>query len=107
MAAAEVSTPAAEVQSSLVVPCELVERVVRDSYREEWEVKPRCRVLMVDLVEGQVVMDGQGVREEEEGTLEEAVAIIAGILVEAVEDLIMLVNINKMTVAIDQMVMVR
>ena len=62
---------------------------------------------MVDLVEGQVVMDGQGVREEEEGTLEEAVAIIAGILVEAVEDLIMLVNINKMTVAIDQMVMVR
>ena len=62
---------------------------------------------MVDLVEGQVVMDGQGVREEEEGTLEEAVAKIAGILVEAVEDLIMLVNINKMTVAIDQMVMVR
>ena len=46
-------------------------------------------------------------REEEEGTLEEAVAIIARILVEAVEDLIMLVNINKMTVAIDQMVMVR
>ena len=62
---------------------------------------------MVDLVEEQVVMDGQGVREEEEGTLEEAVAIIAGILVEAVEDLIMLVNINKMTVAIDHMVMVR
>ena len=62
---------------------------------------------MVDLVEGQVVMDGQGVQEEEEGTLEEAVAKIAGILVEAVEDLIMLVNINKMTVAIDQMVMVR
>ena len=30
---------------------------------------------MVDLVEGQVVMDGQGVQEEEEGTLEEAVAI--------------------------------
>ena len=62
---------------------------------------------MVDLVEGQVVMDGQGVREEEEDTLEEAVAMIARILVEAVEDLIMLVNINKMTVAIDQMVMVR
>ena len=41
MAAAEVSTPAAEVQSSLVVPWELVERVVRDSYREGWEVKPR------------------------------------------------------------------
>ena len=100
MAAAEVSTPAAEVQ-------EMVERVVRDSYREGWEVKPRCRVLMVDLVEGQVVMDGQGVREEEEDTLEEAVAMIARILVEAVEDLIMLVNINKMTVAIDQMVTVR
>ena len=36
---AEVSTPTAEVQSSLGVPWEEVDRVEKDFSREEWEVE--------------------------------------------------------------------
>lgn len=107
VAAAEVSTPAAEVQNSLVVPGDMVERVEKDLSREWWEVEPGSTTFLVDLVEVQVLMDMEEVVEEEEATLEEAVGNLLGILAEAVEDLIMLVKINKTNVAIDHLAMVR
>ena len=92
---AEVSTPVAEVQSSLGVPWELVEKVEKDFSREEWEVELRSTMLLVDLVEVEVLMEMEEVQGEEEGTLEEAVEIMRLIRVEAVEDLIMLDFDNK------------
>lgn len=107
VAAEEVSTPAGEAQSSLAVPWEQVERVEKDFSREVWEVELRLTMLLVDLVEVQELMEMEEVGEEEEGTLEEAVETISMILVEAVEDLTMLVKINKTNVAIDHLAMVR
>ena len=107
MAAAEVSTPVAEVQSSLGVLWEKVEKVVKDFSREGWEVEPGITMLLVDLVEVEVLMEMEEVQEEEEDTLEVAVEITWVILVEAVEDHIMLVKINKTNVAINHLAMVR
>ena len=107
MAVAEVSTPVAEVQSSLGVPWELVEKVEKDFSREEWEVELRSTMLLVDLVEVEVLMEMEEVQGEEEGTLEEAVEIMRLIRVEAVEDLIMLEKINKTNVAINYLAMAR
>ena len=104
---AEVSTPVAEVQSSLGVPWELVEKVEKDFSREEWEVELRSTMLLVDLVEVEVLMEMEEVQGEEEGTLEEAVEIMRVIRVEAVEDLIMLEKINKTNVAINYLAMAR
>ena len=104
---AEVSTPVAEVQSSLGVPWELVEKVEKDFSREEWEVELRSTMLLVDLVEVEVLMEMEEVQGEEEGTLEEAVEIMRLIRVEAVEDLIMLEKINKTNVAINYLAMAR
>ena len=104
---AEVSTPVAEVQSSLGVPWELVEKVEKDFSREEWEVELRSTMLLVDLVEVEVLMEVEEVQGEEEGTLEEAVEIMRVIRVEAVEDLIMLEKINKTNVAINYLAMAR
>lgn len=108
VAAEEVSTPAAEALSSLVVTLERVERVVKDFFREEWVVELRLTMPLVDLVEVEVLIEMQQVgKEEEEGTLEEAVEIMRLIPVEAVEDPTMLVKINIMNVAIDHLAMVR
>ena len=108
MAAEEVFTPAAEVLSSLVVTLERVERVVKDFFREEWVIELRLTMPLVDLVEVEVLMEMQQVgKEEEEGTLEEAVEIMRLIPVEAVEGPTMLVKINIMNVAIDHLAMVR
>lgn len=105
---AGVSTPAAGVQNFLVVLREVVEKVAKDFFREGLEVDLRLTMRLGDLVEVRVVMDGETVGEEEqEGTLEEAVAITRLILVEAVEDLTMLVKINETNVAINHLVMVR
>lgn len=105
---AGVSTPAAEVQHFLVVPREVVEKVAKDFFKEGLEVDLGLTMRMVDLAEVLVVMDGETVGEEEqEGTLEEAVAIKRKILVEAGEDLTMLVKINETNVAINYLVMVR
>ena len=104
---AEVSTPVAEVQNSLGVPWELVEKVEKDFSREEWEVELRSTMLLVDLVEVEVLMEMEEVQGEEEGTLEEAVEIMRVIRVEAVEDLIMLEKINKTNVAINYLAMAR
>ena len=104
---AEVSTPTAEVQSSLGVPWEQVERVEKDFSREEWEVELGLAMLLVDLVEVEVLTVMEEVQEEEEDTLEEAVGIMNMIPVEAVADLIMLVKIDKTNVAINHLAMVR
>ena len=104
---AEVSTPVAEVQSSLAVPWEEVEKEEKDFSKEGWEVEPSLTMLLVDLVEVEVLTEMEGVQEEEEDTLEEAVEIIRLIRVEAVEGLIMLEKINKTNVAINHLAMVR
>ena len=104
---AEVSTPVAEVQSSLGVPWELVEKVEKDFSREEWEVELRSTMLLVDLVEVEVLMEMEEVQGEEEGTLEEAVGKMKMTPVEAVADLTMLVKINKTNVVINYLAMVR
>lgn len=89
MAAEEVSTPAAEAQSSLVVPWGMVVRVVKDFSREGLEVELGITMLLADLAVVQELLEKGEVGEEEEGTLEEAVEIMNPIPVEAVEDLIM------------------
>ena len=104
---AEVSTPVAEVQSSLAVPWEEVEKEEKDFSKEGWGVEPSLTMLLVDLVEVEVLTEMEGVQEEEEDTLEEAVEITSLIHVEAVEGLIMLVKINKTNVAINHLAMVR
>ena len=104
---AEVSSPVAEVQSSLAVPRGMVEKVAEDLSKERWEVEPSLTMLLVDLVEVEVLTEMEGVQEEEEDTLEEAVEITSLIHVEAVEGLIMLVKINKTNVAINHLAMVR
>ena len=104
---AEVSTPTAEVQSSLGVPWEEVDRVEKDFSREEWEVELSLAMLLVDLVEVEVLTVMEEVQEEEEDTLEEAVGIMNMIPVEVVADLIMLVKIDKTNVAINHLAMVR
>lgn len=104
---AEVSSPVAEVQSSLAVPRGMVEKVAEDLSKERWEVGPRLTMLLVDLVEVEVLTEMEEVQEEEEDTLEEAVEIMRVIRVEAVEGLIMLEKINKTNVAINHLAMVR
>ena len=104
---AEVSTPVAEVQCSLAVPWEEVEKEEKDFSKEGWGVEPSLTMLLVDLVEVEVLTEMEGVQEEEEDTLEEAVGIMNMIPVEAVADLIMLVKIDKTNVAINHLAMVR
>ena len=104
---AEVSSPVAEVQSSLAVPRGMVEKVAEDLSKEQWEVEPSLTMLLVDLVEVEVLTEMEEAQEEEEDTLEEAVEIMRVIRVEAVEGLIMLEKINKTNVAINHLAMVR
>ena len=104
---AEVSSPVAEVQSSLAVPQGMVEKVAEDLSKERWEVELSITMLLVDLVEVEVLTEMEGVQEEEEDTLEEAVEIMRVIRVEAVEGLIMLEKINKTNIAINHLAMVR
>ena len=103
---AEVSSPVAEVQSSLAVPRGMVEKVAEDLSKERWEVEPSLTMLLVDLVEVEVLTEMEEAQEEED-TLEEAVEIMRVIRVEAVEGLIMLEKINKTNVAINHLAMVR
>ena len=81
--------------------------MVKDFFREEWEVELCLTMFMVDLVEVQELLEKGEAVEEEGGTLEEAVEIMYLIPVEAAEDLTMLVKINIMNVAIDHLAMVR
>ena len=97
----------AEVQCSLAVPWEEVEKEEKDFSKEGWGVEPSLTMLLVDLVEVEVLTEMEGVQEEEEDTLEEAVEIMNMIPVEAVADLIMLVKIDKTNVAINHLAMVR
>jgi len=85
----------------------MVEKVAEDLSKERWEVEPSLTMLLVDLVEVEVLTEMEGVQEEEEDTLEEAVEIMRVIRVEAVEGLIMLEKINKTNVAINHLAMVR
>ena len=97
----------AEVQSSLAVPWEEVEKEEKDFSKEGWGVEPSLTMLLVVLVEVEVLTVMEEVQEEEEDTLEEAVGIMNMIPVEAVADLIMLVKIDKTNVAINHLAMVR
>ena len=81
--------------------------MVKDFFREEWEVELFLTILWVDLAEVEELLEKGEAVEEEGGTLEEAVEIINLIPVEAAEDLTMLVKINIMNVAIDHLAMVR
>jgi len=68
-----------EAQRILVVPWELVERAVEDSFREEWAEEPGIMVLMEDSVVVVVLMED----------MEVAAVVVAGTLVEAVEIIIL------------------
>ena len=101
-------TPAEEVQSILVVPWEMAEKVVRDFFREEWVEEPRKTMLTEVLVVEVVLMDGeQAVEGEEEGTLVEAVVNTVLKPVGEGEGLTMQDQISKANVATTQLVMVR
>ena len=102
-----VFTPAEEVQRTLVVPWEQVEKGVGDFFREGWVDDPYLTIYTVDLEEGLVLMDRVGVREAEEDTLGEAVEIMKMTPVGEGEDLTMQEKISKMNVVIKQLVMVR
>jgi len=97
-----------EAQRILVVPWELAGRVVEDFFREEWAEEPGLTVLTEDSVVVVVLMED----------MEVAAVAVAGILVEAVEiiildpveegeDLSTLEQIRKMSAVTKQPAMVR
>ena len=96
-----------EVQRSLVAPWEVVEKVVRDFYREVWVDEPGIITLTEGLVEVLVLMETKEVLEEAEGTLVGAAEKISGTPVLEEEDLITPEKIRKMNVATKQLAMVR
>ena len=101
-----VFTPVEEVEKTLVVPWEKVEKGARDFFREGWVEDPYITISMVGLEEGLVLMERVGVVEAEGGTLGEAVEIMSVTPVGEGEDLTMLEKINKMNVVIKQLAMV-
>ena len=93
-----VFTPAEEVERTLVAPTELAEKVVRGFFREEWVEEPSIAMLLEGLVEVLVLMDGMEVVEAGEGTLVEAVEIVARTLVEEGEGPSMMEQTSKINV---------
>ena len=57
------STPAEEVQCSLLVAWEMAENVARGFFKEEWVDKPGTTMLLEDLEVAVMPMDGEVVRE--------------------------------------------
>ena len=99
--------PAEEVERTLMAPRELAEKAVRDFFREEWVEQPCITKLTEDSVAAVVLRDGKEAVEEEEDTLVEAVEIMNGTPAGEGEDLTMMEQINKTSVATTQLVMVR
>ena len=80
-------TQVEEVEGILVVPWDMVEKVVRDFFREGWVEEPGRTISWVGLEEVEELMDEQEEEEEAEGILEEAVEITVGIPVGVEVDL--------------------
>ena len=101
------STPVDEVQHSLEVPWGLVEKAVEGFFREEWVEELVLTMLVGDLEEVVVLMEGKEVVVVVEATL----GVVAGKVyrkpVEEGEDPTTLERISKMNVATMQLDMVR
>lgn len=106
VAAGAVFTPVEEVQRSLVVPWDMVERVVKDFFRVEWVEGPYMTLSWVALEEVVVLTGMQEAPEEEEDTPGGAVEIIKMIPVGAEEALTMLEKISKVNAVIMPLAMV-
>ena len=102
------STPVEEVQSSSVVAREMAVKEARDSFREEWVGGPSLVTMLSEgSEEAAVLMEVEGVVEEEEATLEEVAEIMKVTPVGEGEDPTMLEKINRVTAVIKQLDMVR
>ena len=100
-------TQVEEVESILVVPRDMAEKVVRDFSREGWVEEPCTSISWVGLEE---VVELKGLEKEEEeaeGILAEAVEMTFGIPVGVEVDPLMLETIRPMTVVTTQLAMVR
>ena len=106
MAAGAVFTPVEEVQRCLVAPWEMVEKVAKVFFKEEWVEEPNLTILRVVLVVVVVQLVGGEALEEEEGTLGGAAEIIHMIPVGVGEALTMLLKISRVNVVIMQLVTV-
>ncbi|PFX11454.1 uncharacterized protein LOC111319689 [Stylophora pistillata] len=106
VAAGAVFTPVEEVQRALVVPWDMVERVVKDFFRVEWVEGPYMTLSWVALEEVVVLTGMQQAQEEEADTPGGAVEIMNSIPVGAEEGPTTLEKISKVNVVIMQMAMV-
>lgn len=100
-------TPVEEAQSNSVVPWGMVEKVARDFSREGLVVRPCTTMLSEGLGEVVVLMEGVGVLEEEEVTLEEVAEMVKMTPVGEVEDLTILERISRTNVVTRKLDMVR
>ena len=100
-------TQVEEVERILMVPRDMVEKVVRDFFREGWVEEPGTTISWVGLEEVVELMDQEEEEEEAEGILAEAVEITRGIPVGVEVDPLMLETIRPMTVVTTQLAMVR
>ena len=99
-----VFTPVEEVERIITVTWDMVERGVRDFFREGRVEGPIIMVLTEVLEEVGVL---EGVGEAGEGTLEEAVDMMKMIPVEEGEDLTIMEKISRMIVVTKKLVMVK
>ena len=104
-----VFTPVEEVERIITVAWDMVERGVRDFFREGRVEGPIIMMLTEVLEEVVVLEEREGVGEagEGEGTLEEAVDMMIMIPVEEGEDLIIMEKISRMIVVTNKLVMVK
>ena len=99
--------PVEEVQRNLVAAWEMVEKGVRDFFREEWVEEPGITTLSEDLGVVLGLMDGEEVVEAVEGTLVEAVEIMKMTPVEEGEDPTTAEQISRMSVVTKHLAMAR
>ena len=102
-----VFTPAEEVQSTLVVAWEQVEKAARDFFGEERVEKPSMATPSEALAVAVVLRDGEQEVEAEGGTLVEAVEMIYLTPVEEGEGLSITEQTNRTNVVITKLAMVR
>ena len=101
-----VFTPMEEVERIITVAWDMVERGVRDFFREG-RVEGPIMMLTEVLEEVVVLEEREGVGEAGEGTLEEAVEMMKMIPVEEGEVLIIMEKISRMIVVTKKLVMVK
>ena len=102
-----VFTPMEEVERIITVAWDMVQRGVRDFFREGRVEGPIIMMLTEVLEEVVVLEEREGVVEAGEGTLEEAVDMMKMIPVEEGEDLIIMEKISRMIVVTKKLVMVK